>query len=270
MIEQLRPGISAQNARVCLFDFDGTISVIRSGWMDVMVPMMVEILRDLKTGETDAQLKTVVEDFVWKLTGKQTIYQMMAFADAITQRGGTPQEPLVYKHMYLDLLNVQIKDRLEDLRNGCDPDKYTVPGTRQLLEALRARGLKLYLASGTDEQYMRAEADLLQVSQYFDGGVFGALDDYKAFSKRILVEKLISSSEFSGDQFLVFGDGFVEIEVVKNVGGIAVGVASQEPECLATDEWKRERLAGVGADFIVPNFLPTGGLLNTLFPQNGE
>ena len=44
MVEQLRPGVSAKNARVCLFDFDGTISLIRSGWMDVMVPMMVEIL----------------------------------------------------------------------------------------------------------------------------------------------------------------------------------------------------------------------------------
>ena len=52
MIEQLRPGVSAANARVALFDFDGTISLIRSGWMDVMIPMMVEILLDLKTGET--------------------------------------------------------------------------------------------------------------------------------------------------------------------------------------------------------------------------
>ena len=270
MIEQLRPGVSAQKTRVCLFDFDGTLSVIRSGWMDVMVPMMVEILRDLKTGETDAQLKIVVEDFVWKLTGKQTIYQMMAFADNITKRGGTPKNPLEYKHMYLDLLNERIHDRLEDLRGGCDPDKYTVPGTRQLLEALRARGLKLFLASGTDQPYMRAEADLLQVSQYFDGGLFGALDDYKTFSKRILVERLISSSEFSGEQVLVFGDGFVEIEVVKKVGGVAVGVASQEPECIAPDEWKRERLTGVGADFIVPNFLLHDELMTALFPRHAK
>ena len=42
MVEQLRPGVSAINARVCLFDFDGTISLIRAGWMDVMVPMMVD------------------------------------------------------------------------------------------------------------------------------------------------------------------------------------------------------------------------------------
>src|ERR1700676_4177976 len=99
MIENIRPGVSARNARVVLFDFDGTLSLIRSGWMNVMVPMMVEILADLKTGETEAQLRGVVEDFVWRLTGKETIYQMMAFAAAIEARGSQPRDPLVYKNM---------------------------------------------------------------------------------------------------------------------------------------------------------------------------
>ena len=44
------------------------------------------------------------------------------------------------------------------------------------------------------------------------------------------------------------------------------GVATAEPECLAVDEWKRERLIGVGADFIVPNFLDGSTLFQTLFP----
>ena len=42
---------------------------------------------------------------------------------------------------------------------------------------------------------------------------------------------------------------------MKQVGGVAVGVASDEPECQTVDEWKRKRLIGVGADYIVPNFL---------------
>ena len=58
-----------------------------------------------------------------------------------------------------------------------------------------------------------------------------------------------------GDEFLGFRDGYVEIENMKEVGGVAVGVATAEPECQVVDEWKRQRLAGVGADFIVPNFL---------------
>src|SRR5580700_10954904 len=116
MVEHLRPGVSAKNARVCLFDFDGTISLIRSGWMDVMVPMMIEILLDLNTGESEADLRAVVEDFVWRLTGKQTMYQMIAFAGEISQRGGAPLDPLEYKTMYLDRLHQRIRYRLEELR----------------------------------------------------------------------------------------------------------------------------------------------------------
>src|ERR1700729_3764614 len=104
MVKQLRAGASAINARVCLFDFDGTISLIRSGWMDVMVPMMVEILLGRRTGESEAELRAVVEDFIWRLTGKQTMYQMIAFADEISKRGGAPLDPLEYKTMYRDRL----------------------------------------------------------------------------------------------------------------------------------------------------------------------
>jgi len=266
MIESISAGVSARNTRVVLFDFDGTLSLIRSGWMHVMVPMMVEILLHLKTGETEEQLQTVVEDFVWRLTGKETIYQMIALAEAVRERGGTPLEPLAYKKMYLDLLWTRIRGRVEELRAGhASPEKYLVPGSRAMLEALQDRGMKMYLASGTDEVFMKEEARLLDIDRYFDGGVYGALDDYKSFSKGILIKNILSTAEYRGNEFLVFGDGYVEIEEVKMVGGVAVGVASAEPECLSVDDWKRERLIGVGADYIVPNFLGREELMNTLF-----
>lgn len=268
MIEHLNPGANAGCARVALFDFDGTLSVIRSGWVEVMVPMMVEILLDLKTGETETQLTEIVREFVGRLTGKQTMYQMIELADQVKARGGTPLDPLVYKHMYLDRLWEQIKDRIEELRSGhASPEKYLVPGSRALLESLKDRGLTMYLASGTDESYMKEEARLLDVTRYFDGGVYGALDDYKSFSKAILIERIITSAECQGEEFLGFGDGYVEIENVKRVGGVAVGVASDEPHCQKVDEWKRNRLAGVGADWIVPNFLCHQELMSALFPN---
>ena len=34
---------------------------------------------------------------------------------------------------------------------GVSPDQYLIPGSVELLEGLKARGLKMYLASGTDE-----------------------------------------------------------------------------------------------------------------------
>ena len=266
MIESITSGASARNAKVVLFDFDGTLSLIRSGWMHVMVPMMVEILAELKTGETEDQLKTVVEDFVWRLTGKETIYQMMALADEVTKRGGTPLDPLVYKKMYLDRLWTVIRDRVEELRaGGASPEKYLVPGARALLESLKERGLRMYLASGTDECYMKEEARLLDLDKYFEGGVYGALDDYKSFSKAILIQRILSKADVKGEQFLGFGDGYVEIEEVKQVGGVTVGVASTEPECQTVDEWKRKRLIGVGADYIIPNYLCHNELMSTLF-----
>jgi phosphoglycolate phosphatase-like HAD superfamily hydrolase len=269
MVEQLRPGVSAKNARICIFDFDGTISLVRSGWMDVMLPMMIELLLDLKTGESEEQLRAVVEDFVWRLTGKQTVYQMIELAGQIAKRGGQPLDPLVYKKMYLDRLHDRIRHRLDELRHAkVSPEKYLVPGARELVVALRNRGLTLYLASGTDQEYMREEARLLDIAPYFEG-VYGALDDYKSFSKKVLIRRLLNAPGVRGDQFLGFGDGYVEIENIKEVGGVAVGVATAEPECQVVDEWKRQRLAGVGADFIVPNFLCRDQLLHTLF-DNGQ
>ncbi len=268
MIESLRPGATAERARVVLFDFDGTLSLIRSGWVDVMVPMMVEILSGLGSGETESELKAVVDEFVGRLTGKQTIYQMIELADQVKSRGGTPLEPLVYKRMYLDRLWEVIKHRVEDLARGhVAPEKYLVPGSLELLEGLKERGLKMYLASGTDEVYMKREAELLGVTRYFDDRVYGALDDYKSFSKAILIQRIISGAECRGDEFLGFGDGYVEIQNVKEVGGVAVGVATEEPDCARVDEWKRNRLAGVGADYIIPNFLCHKALFESLFPK---
>jgi phosphoglycolate phosphatase-like HAD superfamily hydrolase len=269
MLETIHPGAASPDARAAIFDFDGTISLVRSGWMNVMIPMMIEILAELRTGETEAELRTVIEDFVWRLTGKETLYQMIELAEQVKRRGGTPLDPLAYKRIYLDRLNEVIKDRLHELRNGlCSPDKYMVPGSRALLEALRDRGLRLYLASGTDEVYMKDEANLLDVTRYFDGGVYGALDDINAFSKRMLVQRIIHLPGIRGPQLIGFGDGFVEIEEVKLAGGVTVGAATDEPDCLVPDTWKRQRLIGVGADYIVPNYLCLPVLLPMLFANH--
>ncbi len=258
----------ASGARVVLFDFDGTLSLIRSGWVDVMVPMMVECLLQLKTGESEQDLTNIVEDFVARLTGKQTIYQMIELAAQIRRRGGRPLEPLEYKHMYLNRLGDKIKDKVADLRTGArSPDEFLVPGSRRLLEALKERDLKLYLASGTDEPFPLEEARLLQVDSYFDGRIFGALDDYQSFSKKILIDKVIDESDFAGEQFLAFGDGYVEIQNVKEVGGVAVGVATDELLCTSVDETKRQRLLDVGADWIIPNFSAHDELMQALFPS---
>lgn len=267
MIETMHPGASAPGARFVLFDFDGTLSLIRTGWMGVMIPMMVEVLGELKTGETEEQLRQVIEGFVWRLTGKETVYQMMALADEVKLRGGTPLDPLAYKQRYLDLLSNVIGGRLDDLRQGrCPPDRYLVPGARAVLEGLRERGMTVYLASGTDDVFVQEEARLLDVTRYCNGGVFGALDDLQTFSKRILVQRILAMPGVRGEELIAFGDGYVEIEEVRHAGGVTIGLATDEPACIAVDQWKRQRLIGVGADYIIPNFLDYEELFRILFP----
>src|SRR3954451_4883350 len=113
MVETIHPGAASPDARIAICDFDGTISLVRSGWMNVMIPMMVEILPDLRTGETEEQVRGVIEDYVWRLTGKETLYQMIELAEQVKQRGGTRLEPLQYKRMYLARIGVVIADRID-------------------------------------------------------------------------------------------------------------------------------------------------------------
>src|ERR1700739_1298876 len=96
-VELIRQDLPRGRFRSVLFDFDGTLSLIREGWPQVMIPMMVEVLRATGAGEDDATLSATVEDFVMRLNGRQTIYQMMQLAEEVAKRGGKPLEPLAYK-----------------------------------------------------------------------------------------------------------------------------------------------------------------------------
>ena len=63
---------------------------------------------------------------------------------------------------------------------------------------------------------------------------------------------------------LGFGDGYVEIENVKAVGGTTIGVASDEVNREQLNLWKRERLISVGADIIVPHYTEQEALISHL------
>ncbi|HEY7428935.1 MAG TPA: HAD family hydrolase [Gemmataceae bacterium] len=254
-IEVLRADLPRGRFRSVLFDFDGTLSLIREGWPQVMIPMMVAVLRETGTRETEAELTVTVEDFVMRLNGRQTIYQMMQLAEEVRRRGGQPLDPLAYKHRYHDLLMARIQDRLRALETGgASPEEWTVPGSHALLEELRRRGLTLYLASGTDLKYVRHEAALLGVAEYFGEHIYGALDDYHNFSKGMVIERILRDNNLHGAELLGFGDGFVEIEEIKRAGGVAVAVASDEVNRRGVHVWKRDRLVRAGADLVIPEY----------------
>ena len=264
--------IQTGNIRHVVLDFDGTISLIRDGWQNVMVPMMVECLQqETDTTETQAQLEALVVEFVDRLTGKQTIYQMIQLSEEIEKRGGTPKAPLAYKDEYNRRLLPVVEARIAGLAAGTlTAEPLRVPMSLEFLKSLREMGIHCYLASGTDVEFVKNEASLLGVAEYLDGGIFGALREYKKFSKAMVIQKIVkdiasTARSYSGSELLIIGDGYVEIENAKAVGAIAVGVASVEANRYNMNADKRERLIRAGADIIIPDFREGAKLLDYLF-----
>ena len=62
----------------------------------------------------------------------------------------------------------------------------SVPWSLAILKALQEKDLELYLASGMDHEYVIQEAKL-GIADYFSGGIYGARENYRDFSKAQLI-----------------------------------------------------------------------------------
>ena len=170
--------------RFAVFDMDGTLSLLRQGWQEVMASAMMAELLQTPARESEPELLRYVTEMVTQTTGQTTSYQMVRLFDEVLKRGGMPENPLVYKERYLARLEDRIRPRIEALKAGrVTPEDMMVPGTREILEAMRARGVTCYLVSGTYKPYVYDEASALQITPYFSG-IYGALDNPDLFSKR--------------------------------------------------------------------------------------
>ena len=260
----------AMRPELAVFDFDGTLSLIRAGWQNVMVPMMVECLEALGTGRSREDLRALAAADVARSSGRLTIQQMMGLARRVAEFGGAPLDPRQYKAEYGRRLLRHIGARREALASGAAaPDEMLLAGSRGMLAALAAAGVTLALFSGTDEPYVREEAHLLGIDRYFGQHIYGALDDYEASGKDRVVARLLAARSAAGDRLLVFGDDFVEIEAVKAAGGYAVGVASDESAWGGrTVAAKRARLLEAGADMIVCDFAEHKAIARLLVPES--
>ena len=266
-LEIVRPGAVSKlgDVRYAVFDFDGTISAIRQGWEDIMAPLMVEMICG-DTGPTEA-IEAEVREYVDRSTGILTIKQMEWLAEVVRRHGlaCNPKTALEYKHIYNERLLVPVRDRLDRLARGeCTQRDLAIAGARQLVESLYARGVEMYLTSGTDEVYVVAEARALGVAEFFDGRIYGARDDTQFYTKERIIQRILSEHHLHGQQLLVVGDGPVEIRHAVARGALSLGVASDEVRRFGWNTRKRRRLLNAGVDLLVADFRQHESLLRFL------
>ncbi|MDH5397856.1 MAG: PfkB family carbohydrate kinase [Cyclobacteriaceae bacterium] len=264
------------NIKHAVFDHDGTISTLREGWEEVMEPVMIQAVLGEQYHTASAGLYEKVRQrvlsFIDKTTGIQTIVQMEGLVEMVDEFNFVPKKDILdkfgYKEIYNDALMKMVNARTEKYTSGqLGLADYTMKGAVPFLDILREKGIKLYLASGTDRDDVINEAEVLGYAPIFEGRIYGAVGDISKYSKRMVVDNILKENNLRGEELAVFGDGPVEIQVARKAGGIAVGIASDEVRRYGLHTGKRTRLINAGAHIMVPDFSQyqlLSGLLNTV------
>jgi phosphoglycolate phosphatase-like HAD superfamily hydrolase len=251
-----------------MFDFDGTVGLLRAGWHDVLLSFHTEVLRATPRGkemEVNSILK-LIKEYIETNIGKPPVYQSYSLVNAVRELGGEPCSAEEYNEIYSQRLSALCEPRRESLRRGlANANDFIVSGVVRMLAMLRTRNIKIYMASGTEEHFISEDVKLLRIDNFFDGGVFGSQPDPAAFSKKIMVERILAENKIDGSELLGVGDGATEIIAVSEAGGFNIGVASDENGKQIVDTWKRRQLINAGADWIIPNYNDTNQLEERLF-----
>jgi rfaE bifunctional protein kinase chain/domain len=275
-IELCCESLTLGRIRHAVFDHDGTISTLRQGWEKIMAPVMVKAILGDEYETADETLyhkvRNRVLDYIDDSTGIQTIVQMEALVEMVREFGVVAPEKILdkfgYKQIYNDALMELVNKRIEKFRRGeLNINDYTIKGSVEFLHELRKRDVKLYLASGTDRQDVAAEAESLGYAELFDGGVYGSVGDLARYSKKMVIEQIMSENNLQGSELAVFGDGPVEIRECRKRDGVSVGIASDEIRRHGLDVEKRTRLIKAGAHILTPDFSVRKSLLKLLFDK---
>ena len=262
------------NIKHVVFDHDGTISTQREGWEDIMEPVMIKsILGDqYETADTSLfeKVRIRVLDFIDKSTGIQTIVQMEGLVKMVDEFNLVPKEAILdkfgYKEIYNTGLMTMVDKRMSKLNSGqLTVQDFTMKGAVGFLHALKEKGVRIYLASGTDKADVINEAKSLGYDDLFDGGIYGSVGDISKYSKKMVIENIIRENKLEGNELLVIGDGPVEIKECRKAGGIAIGIGSDEIRRYGLNKEKRSRLIKSGAQIIIPDFSQADELVDLLF-----
>jgi Predicted phosphatases len=246
-----------------VFDFDGTVAWLKHGWPNIMANLLVPYFLN-QTNETLCRLRAEI----LALNGKPPIFQIRRCLDLAREPGKNLPEPEQLLKEYAVKLGEAVKDRTAEIRRGeVSPESFLVHGTITLLNQLRDRDLTLIILSGTEQERVHEEAELLDLKPYFGRHIYGSTSDLLASSKEAVISRLLVEENIAGEHLLSFGDGPVEIQVTKQVGGLAVGVASDENVNGSgnMDPQKQKLLKKAGADVLIPDYRDASALVECLF-----
>lgn len=266
-IEIINENIERGRIKHALFDFDGTVSLLREGWQNIMGPVCVEMI--CGAHPATPEIEQEVAQMIDETTGIQTIFQMQRLEEMVRAHGLVPEAEMKdawgYKQVYNDRLMVPVRERIARLESGAlRVEEVTVRGVFDFLAAVRDRGAAMYVFSGTDRDDVRNEAAKVGAAPYFQE-IWGAIPSLDDYSKEKVIRDIIAQHHLHGPEVMAIGDGPVELRNVKDQGGIAIGVASDEVKGLGWDMHKRDRLIRAGADIMVPDFLEAARLAEYLF-----
>lgn len=264
---ELQPSLTVRpDIRLVVFDFDGTLSWLRHGWPEIMLHVFRESFLP-QPGENEAQIRALLLDLIVSLTGKPTIFQMIRFADLIRERDGRTLDPELLRQEFQRRLDAEIEVRSALIRSGkARPDDFVVYQARPLLKHLQQLGLTLAILSSTIEERVREEAALLELTPFFGENIFGGTGDPTKFSKMDVFRRLLQAHNLRGAQLLSFGDGPVELQMTKELGGTAIAICTDEDHNGSgiMDEFKHRQLLAAGADASVPDFRDTIAITNII------
>lgn len=273
-IEIVNQWKSQFNIRHAIFDHDGTISTLREGWELIMAPMMIKAALGDRYADMDEVLyqkaAARVNEYIDRTTGIQTLVQMKGLVSIIREFGFVPEDQILdefgYKQIYNEELLQMVKKREQKLKHGeLSREDLSMKNSIPFLQKLYDAGIKLYLASGTDEEDVKNEARIMGYDHLFEGRIYGSVGDVTKEAKKIVLDRildLIGESAFG--EVVTFGDGPVEIRETHKRGGLTVGIAGNELRRFGLNERKRTRLIKAGADVIIPDFSQMHVLLNLL------
>lgn len=226
-------------------------------------------LKQFSTSEPSAlrHLHAILLNDILALNGKSSIYQMERCAQLLLDQGGPRLDPQKVLAEYQTELGTVVGNRMAKLKGGlAAQDEFVVHGARKLLEQLHARGLVMIILSGTPEPQVKLEAELLGLAHLFGTHIYGGKADLAKSSKKSVIERLLKEERIPGDRLLAFGDGPVEIQVVKAVGGLTVGVASDEDNNGSGQlhPQKAQQLRAAGADVLIADYREPEPLIEAL------